>query len=192
MASVQPSINTMLGSPISGAGWVHRKTNSQTEICMQEIYLGMLSGSATEGGRQISRVGQREKASADSVRCAESGTALWSCPELGWGSQAFLPLYQPVTGCRLLLAGTVIPGKVAVFCHGNSERHWPLSNVRQYGPKNWEELILQLMKGDLGGITQNPWRWTNTHWKRIHDPQQIIVGLWKSKCTSDTKSLGWS
>ena len=170
-------------------GFIGKQTSRWRFAC-RKFYLGMLSGSTTEGGREISRVGQREKASADPARHAETGKDFGSGAELGWGTQAFLSLCQSLTGSRLLPA-SVTAGKVALFCHGNSERNWLLSDVRQQSPKSWGELILQLMKGHVGGITQNPWQWTHIHWKRIHDPQWI-KGYESTKCTSDSKSLGWS
>lgn len=53
---------------------------------MQEIYLGMFSGATTEGVRKISRLGQREKTSADPARSAEAGIAFEVV--LSWGEGA--------------------------------------------------------------------------------------------------------
>lgn len=95
------------------------------KICMQEIYLGMFSGTTTEGVRKISRLGPREKTSADPARSAEAGIAFEVV--LTWGEGAghffFLLLPQPVIGCRLLPAGSVAVGKVAFFHQDSSERN---------------------------------------------------------------------
>lgn len=95
--------------------------------------------------------------------------AFWSYPELGQDSQSFN---------RLLLAGRVNVGKVASLCHGSSPRSWQLSDVRKQIPKSCGELILWLMRRDLGGVaesvTLNNYRkklYRNNYRRKIHDPQ---------------------